>query len=83
MGPAWKIAIKGFTSYLRLERSLSANTLSAYIHDVENLAAYLDYQQEKTTPEHIKHEQLQGFIRWVSELGMTARTQARVLSGIK
>ncbi|MFM9008218.1 MAG: site-specific tyrosine recombinase XerD [Bacteroidota bacterium] len=83
MGPAWNIAIKGFTSYLRLERSLSANTLSAYIHDVEKLAAYLDYKQEKTTPEHIKHEQLQGFIRWVSELGMTARTQARVLSGIK
>lgn len=83
MGPAWNIAIKGFKSYLRLERSLSANTLSAYIHDVEKLATYLEYKQEKIAPEHIRHEQLQGFIRWVSELGMTPRTQARVLSGIK
>jgi integrase/recombinase XerD len=83
MGPAWNIAIKGFKSYLRLERSLSANTLSAYIHDVEKLATYLEYKQEKFAPEHIRHEQLQGFIRWVSELGMTPRTQARVLSGIK
>jgi integrase/recombinase XerD len=83
MSPAWKIAIKGFESYLRLERSLSANTLTAYLHDVEKLGQYLDYRQEKTTPEQIRHEQLQGFIQWISELGMTARTQARVLSGIK
>ncbi|MBK7966371.1 MAG: site-specific tyrosine recombinase XerD [Bacteroidetes bacterium] len=80
---AWTPYIKGFRSYLQLERSLSSNTLEAYEHDIEKLVQFLDYKQISVSPEQIKHEQLQDFIRWVSDLGMTARTQARVLSGVK
>lgn len=80
---AWTPYIKGFRSYLQLERSLSANTLEAYAHDLEKLVQFLDYKQISVSPEQIKHEHLQEFIKWVSDLGMTARTQARVLSGVK
>ena len=80
---AWEPYIRGFKSYLQLERSLSANTLEAYRHDLEKLIQYLDYKEIHLTPELIKHETLAGFITWINELGMTARTQGRVLSGIK
>ena len=79
----WNSYIKGFKSYLRLERSLSANTLEAYEHDLEKLVQFLDYRKLQVAPELMKHEVLQEFIKWINELGMTARTQARVLSGIK
>lgn len=79
----WNSYIKGFKSYLRLERSLSANTLEAYEHDLEKLVQYLDYKKIQVVPEQMRHEVLQDFIKWINELGMTARTQARVLSGIK
>ncbi|MBL7922894.1 MAG: site-specific tyrosine recombinase XerD [Bacteroidia bacterium] len=80
---AWTPYLKGFRSYLQLERSLSANTLEAYSHDLEKLLQFMDYKQVSVTPEQVKHELLQEFIRWIHGLGMTARTQARVLSGIK
>jgi integrase/recombinase XerD len=80
---AWEPYIRGFRSYLQLERSLSANTLEAYQHDLEKLIQYLDYKELQVTPETMKHEVLVGFIDWINELGMTARTQGRVLSGVK
>jgi integrase/recombinase XerD len=80
---AWEPYIKGFRSYLRLERSLSGNTLEAYEHDLEKLVQFLDSQNSSTSPEQLTHHQLQEFLVWIHDLGMTARTQARVLSGIK
>lgn len=83
MNSVWLPYIKGFGSYLRLERSLSSNTLEAYEHDILKLVQFLDYKQYRIQPEQIRHENLQEFIRWINELGMTARSQARILSGIK
>ncbi len=80
---AWTPYIKGFRSYSQLERSLSSNTVEAYEHDIEKLVQFLDFKQYSFSPEQIKHEHLQEFLRWVSDLGMMARTQARVLSGVK
>ena len=80
---AWDPYIKGFKSYLKLERSLSYNTLEAYQHDLVKFIQFMDYKQVHITPEQVNHELLQEFIVWIHELGMTARTQARVLSGIK
>jgi len=79
----WEVYIKGFSAYLRLERSLSENTRMAYSHDVEQLAHYLEYKQMNGGPEKITHEHLLDFISWIGALGMHARSQARILSGIK
>jgi integrase/recombinase XerD len=78
----WQSAIRGFKSYLRLERSLSSNTIEAYLHDVNKLLQFSEAGNEKT-PDKINTEDLKNFIVWVNELGMLPPTQARVLSGLK
>jgi integrase/recombinase XerD len=79
----WNSSIKGFKSYLKLERSLSANSVEAYIHDIEKLVQFLDYRKIDSTPDKITLQQLKAFVQWVNELGMTSITQARVISGIR
>ncbi len=79
----WQSYIKGFKSYLQLERSLSGNSIDAYIHDIEKLCQFLDFTKQNVVPEKVTHELLQDFLKWINELGMGARSQARVLSGIK
>ena len=79
----WNNSIKGFKSYLKLERSLSGNSVDAYIHDIEKLVQFLDYRKIDATPDQITLQQLKAFVQWVNELGMTATTQSRVISGIR
>ncbi|MEO8793967.1 MAG: site-specific tyrosine recombinase XerD [Daejeonella sp.] len=79
----WQSLYRGFKSYLRLERSLSANTIEAYLRDVEKLQQYfLSFDPDKKVVE-ITTEDLKNFIVWINELGMLPPTQARTLSGIK
>lgn len=77
----WNIAIKGFLQYARLEKGLSANTIDAYERDVKRLAEFAE--EQNISPLNMKLENLQGFVHWVSELGLAARSQARIVSGIK
>jgi len=79
----WRSAIKGFQSYLKLERSLSDNSIEAYSRDIDKLYQYADSQIIKINPESITLTHLRQFIVWVNELGMIPSTQARILSGIK
>ena len=79
----WQSYIKGFKSYLQLERSLSSNSIEAYIHDIEKLYQFIDYSKINVIPEKVTHQLLQDFLKWINSLGMGARSQARVLSGIK
>ncbi len=79
----WAIYIKGFKSFLSLERSLSNNSIEAYLHDIEKLVQFLEYKKLTLSPKEIELKHLQDFLKWITELGMTARTQARVISGIK
>ncbi len=79
----WQSEIRGFKNYLRLEKSLSANSLDAYLHDVEKLTQFLEMQEIDKTPAEVSSDELHQFLRWVSELGLAASTQARILSGIR
>lgn len=79
----WKVYIQGFKSYLQLERSLSANSIEAYLHDVDKLVQFLEFKKYSLNPKEIELKHLQEFLIWVNELGMSAQTQARVISGIK
>jgi integrase/recombinase XerD len=78
----WNSTIKGFKTYLRLERSLSANTIEAYLRDVEKIFQFTETIGGKS-PDKIENEDLKKFLIWINELGMLPPTQARVLSGIK
>lgn len=79
----WPSYINGFKAYLQLEKSLSPNSVEAYLHDVEKLTQYLVAANLEMNPENIRLSHLQDFLKWVTQLGMTARTQARVISGLK
>ena len=77
----WNIYIKGFKSYLQLERGLSANTIDAYLQDVDKLAQYS--QSISKNVELISSEDLSTFLVWINQLGMQAPSQARIISGLK
>lgn len=79
----WSIYTKGFKAYLQLERSLSANSIGAYVHDVEKLIQFLEMKGITQGPEDIRLETLREFLRWITELGMLPTSQARIVSGIK
>ena len=77
---SWEGYIKQFQDYLRIERSLSPNSVEAYVRDIQKLAQFLD---GKCGVKEVKEVHLQNFLEWINELGMTPNSQARVLSGLK
>ncbi len=79
----WDTYIKQFGQYLKLERSLSQNSIDAYVHDVEKLKQFVDLSGSKSSPIKISSKELQKFIHYINELGMSAYSQARILSGLK
>jgi len=79
----WNVYLKGFSAYMQLERSLSANSVQAYIRDVEKLEQYLLANNKKIPPEQVTLDDLQSCTHWIAQLGMTATSQARIISGIK
>jgi len=79
----WDTAIKQFGQYLKLERSLSENSIEAYVHDAEKLKQYMELSAAKTSPLKTTSKELQKFIHYLNELGMSAQSQARILSGLK
>jgi len=79
----WEPYKKGFKAYLQLERSLSENSVDAYLGDVEKLTSFLLANEIKKTPSEIELGDLQKFIKWVAELGVTPTSQSRIISGIR
>ena len=79
---SWKADIAAFKTYLRLEKSLSTNSIDAYVHDIEKLVQFLDYTNVGLGATQSKTEHLRNFLKWVNELGMSATSQARILSGL-
>jgi integrase/recombinase XerD len=79
----WEPYKKGFKAYLQLERSLSGNSIEAYLGDIEKLTAYLQSKDDLKNPSEIKLPDLQKFVQWIAELGMTPTSQARIISGIR
>lgn len=79
----WNSILKGFKAYLQLERSLSENSVDAYLRDMVKLEQYCELQGVLVQPEKLTQQQLEQFLIYVSEYGLSARTQARILSGLK
>ncbi len=79
----WEDSKKGFETFLRLEKSLSQNSIAAYINDINKLMAFLDENFKKLTPEKVRIVHLRGFIEYINGRGVSPRTQARTISGIK
>jgi integrase/recombinase XerD len=73
--------LKEYSTYLRLERGLSSNSIKAYINDVKKLLQFLELTDKAVL--NIKNQDLIVFITWLNELGMLPNSQARVISGLK
>lgn len=78
-----KFLIKRFLIYLRLEQSLSDNSIEAYSHDIELLMQYLDSINHSKLLKDISQENIESFLAHLYDLGLSANSQARILSGIK
>ena len=79
----WASIIKGFQAYLKLERSVSANTSAAYVRDVALLESFLESELGGKSLNQVDFSDLKEFIAWIHGRGMSASSQARILSGIK
>ena len=79
----WQSYINSFKNYLRLERSLADNSVDAYLHDAEKLYQFVLLTDPALTPMQVSEKQLMNFLKYLGELGLTANSQARILSGLK
>ncbi|MFH1004195.1 MAG: site-specific tyrosine recombinase XerD [Bacteroidota bacterium] len=79
----WSITIKGFQSFLRLEKSLSKNSIVAYTEDVQCFVRFLVDKKYDLSPEKIERAHITEFLKWLNELDRKATTQSRVISGIR
>lgn len=79
----WDAYIKGFKSYLQLERSMSDNTVDAYLHDIAMLRDHIATEFPGLSVERVEMHHLHSLLKWITEMELSVATQARVLSGIK
>jgi integrase/recombinase XerD len=79
----YSILQNGFSSYLKLERGLSKNTLEAYLHDTALLFAFLKAEKDAPPIAKVSMEMLSEFIANIHQMGLGPGSQSRVLSGIK
>jgi integrase/recombinase XerD len=79
----WERLIRDFGHYLKLERSLSENSVEAYLSDVEKLRQFITYRDKGIRAVDVSPKDLRDFLEYITELGMSAHSQARILSGLK
>ncbi len=83
MNPSWKESVKDFEIYLRLEKSLSQNSIEAYLNDVSKLELFFSEAGRTVRPAEITYNDLKEFLLWFNDTSHNARSQSRVLSGIR
>ena len=79
----WEPYKKGFKAYLQLEKSLSDNSVQAYLRDIELLTQHLLEKKTLKNPSELTLKDLQQFIKWITELGMMSSSQSRIISGLR
>jgi len=79
----WKTSISGFSTYLRLEKGLSANSIDAYIRDVEKLRQFLENEPSRTKLKSVQRSHIEQFLAALYDLELGPNTQNRILSGLR
>ncbi len=79
----WEPYKKGFKAYLNLEKSLASNSVEAYMRDIDKLTGFLQQKKNLKAPADVTLKDLQKFVQWITELGMTPSSQARIISGLR
>lgn len=79
----WEKYINEYEIYLKLEKNLSENTYVAYLQDINKLLQFLEIHHLSVNPDTITISHLRGFIEWLNGLGLSKKSQSRIISGIK
>ena len=79
----WEPYKKGFKAWLQLEKSLADNSVEAYLRDIDKLTDYLQSSKKLATPQELELKDLEKFVQWINELGMTVASQSRIISGLR
>ena len=79
----WEPYKKGFKAWLQLEKSLAENSVEAYLRDIDKLTDYLLATKKLVTPQELELKDLEKFVQWINELGMTVTSQSRIISGLR
>jgi integrase/recombinase XerD len=79
----WEPYKKGFKAWLQLEKSLAENSVEAYLRDIDKLTDFLQVTNKMVTPQELELKDLETFVQWVAELGMTVASQSRIISGLR
>ncbi len=80
---SWESDIRNYRSFLKLEKGLSENSLEAYENDVRKLQQYLEIKGLRLPLTEVDTALLNEFIIWINRTGLQARTQSRIISGLK
>lgn len=83
MSLTWQQSYRNFETYLRLEKSLSENSVEAYLNDIKKLERFFDESKKIISPAGVTYPDLKEFIVWYCSESSNPRTQSRVLSGIR
>jgi len=78
---SWNRYIKDFVSFLKIERGLAENSIFAYQNDVKKLMDFCE--PRNLSPLQVSTNDLKTFVKELYDLGLSARTQSRIISGIK
>ncbi len=79
----WTPIKEGFKAYLKLERSLSENSIESYLRDVQKLIDFLEIHNYDIGVKEVTGDHLIEFVHWINTVGLGARSQARIISGLK
>jgi len=79
----WAMHIRHYSDYLKVERSLSANSVEAYMHDVTLLSQFMAMEHASVSPLKTTMKHVEQFLAYLYDLGMSVGSQARILSGVK
>ena len=79
----WELEINEFKNYLKFEKGLSENSINAYVTDLYKLVQFFKDNNINIAPEEVKLQHLRELIKNINDNGISPRTQARIISGIK
>lgn len=83
MSLTWKKSFGDFETYLTLEKSLSRNSVEAYLNDVRKLEQFFREDNKDISPVDVNYDNLKEFLVWFAGNNDCTRTQARTISGIR
>lgn len=79
----WNTAIENYKTFLILEKSLSDNSIQAYLNDINKLIVFCSSHEPAVEPEQVTHSLLNQFFVSLMSLGISPRSQARSISSVK